>query len=118
MTDRERMKKLSKCYCEYLNGQDMQPIDGYDDEFYDGVLWAYSRLAELYPDDDENEIDNAPTVDAIVNTIEVRPQGKWIDHSLENLLWGHNECPFCHKRSNRGASYCQYCGARLENSEE
>ena len=65
-----------------------------------------------------NIIDNAPRVDAIVNTIEVRPQGKWIDHSLENLLWGHNECPFCHKRSNSDASYCQYCGARMERAEE
>lgn len=63
-------------------------------------------------------IDNAPTVNAIVNTIEVRPQGKWIDHSLENLLWGHNECPFCHKRSNKDASYCQYCGARLEGVDD
>ena len=64
-------------------------------------------------------IDNAPTVDAIVNTIEVRPQGKWIDHTAtQNLLWGQLECPFCHKRSNRGASYCQYCGARLEVAEE
>lgn len=67
----------------------------------------------------KNLIDNAPPVDAIVNTIEVRPQGKWIDHTAtQNLLWGHLECPFCHKRSNRGASYCQYCGARLEEAEE
>ena len=44
---------------------------------------------------------------------EERPQGEWINHSLENLLWGHNECPFCHKRSNIDASYCQYCGAEM-----
>lgn len=42
-----------------------------------------------------------------------RPHGEWIEHSLENLLWGHNECPFCHMRSNRGAHYCQYCGADM-----
>ena len=64
-------------------------------------------------------INNVQSVDAIVNTIEVRPQGKWIDHTAtQNLLWGQLECPFCHKRSNRGASYCQYCGARLEETEE
>lgn len=58
-------------------------------------------------------VEDAPSVEP------ERPQGKWIDHTAtQNLLWGHWECPFCHKRSNRGASYCQYCGARLENNEE
>ena len=47
-----------------------------------------------------------------------RPQGEWIDHSSENLLWGHNECPFCHKRSNRDASYCQYCGSKMKGGAE
>lgn len=46
-----------------------------------------------------------------------RPQGEWIDHSSENLLWGHNECPFCHKRSNKDASYCQYCGADMRKGD-
>lgn len=55
MTDRERLDKLSKCYRKYLSGelvQDMQPIDGYDNKFYDGVLWAFARLGEIYPSDD------------------------------------------------------------------
>ena len=60
MTDRDRMSKLSKYYSEYLNGQteqDRQPIDGYDNEFYDGVLWAYSKLEELYSSDEEETED-------------------------------------------------------------
>lgn len=48
----------------------------------------------------------------------VRPQGEWIDHTAtQNLLWGQYECPFCHKRSNRGAHFCQYCGAEMRNTE-
>ena len=61
---------------------------------------AYDKTLKL--------IDSAPTVD-----LADRPQGEWIEHSVENLLWGHNECPFCHMRSNRGAHYCQYCGAAM-----
>lgn len=70
----------------------------------------------------KEDIDNAPTIikaEYIEQYIEGlidgrnRPQGEWIDHSLENLLWGHNECPFCHKRSNRDANFCQYCGADM-----
>lgn len=46
------------------------------------------------------------------------PEGEWIPHYLENILWGHNECPFCHKRSNRLAEFCQYCGAYLTEPKE
>ena len=52
MTDRERLNKLGKCYQNYLGGrmgEDMQPIEGYDDKFYDGVLWAFARFTEIYP---------------------------------------------------------------------
>lgn len=82
--------------------------------------------------DEEYELENAPTETysyrsgwnnglkraAILISDEVRPQGEWIDHSSENLLWGHNECPFCHKRSNRDASYCQYCGADMRGEKK
>lgn len=81
-------------------------------------LDEYNEFAVFDCEAIKDLINNAQSVDAIVNTVEVRPQGKWIDHSLENLLWGHNECPFCHKRSNRGAHFCQYCGARLEEAEK
>jgi len=58
VTDRERIDRLSKCYRKYLGGKlghDMQPIDGYDDKFYDGVLWAFARLTEIYPNDADKE---------------------------------------------------------------
>lgn len=58
MTDKEILDRLSKCYRKYLGGQlgrDMRPIDGYDDKFYDGVLWAFARLTEIQPSDDEVE---------------------------------------------------------------
>ena len=92
---------------------------------------AYDKVLKL--------IDSAPTVDVIPNEEgyemygkgyckghlqgyekgkNERPKGEWIEHSLENLLWGHNECPFCHMRSNRGAHYCQYCGAYMKSEEE
>lgn len=51
-----KILELSKCYRKYLGGQlgrDRRPIDGYDDTFYDGVLWAFARLTEMYPSGDE-----------------------------------------------------------------
>ena len=84
--------------------------DAAKNDWYEGYYDAKNEDVEI--------IKAQPPIDAIVNTVEVRPQGKWIDHSMENILWGHNECPFCHKRSNRGAHFCQYCGAALEDSEE
>ena len=39
----------------------------------------FDELDAYFPSAFIKEIDNAPTVDAIVNTIEVRPQGEWID---------------------------------------
>ena len=62
--------------------------------------------------------DEELALDLAIQALEERPQGEWINHSSENLLWGHNECPFCHKRSNRDASYCQYCGADMRGEEE
>ena len=53
MTD-IKILELSKCYRKYLGGQlgrDMHPIDGYDDKFYAGVLWAFERLADIQPID-------------------------------------------------------------------
>jgi len=52
MTDREILDRLLKCYQIYLGG-DMKPIEGYDDTFYDGVLWAFARLTEIQPSDDD-----------------------------------------------------------------
>lgn len=51
-----KILELSKCYRKYLGGQlgrDRRPIDGYTDTFYDGVLWAFARLTEMYPSGDE-----------------------------------------------------------------
>ena len=52
MTDRERIDKLVKCFQEYLQQEGCIPIDGYSNQFYDGVLWAFARLTEIYPSDD------------------------------------------------------------------
>ena len=43
-------------------------------------------------------------------------QGEWIYHGLENCLWGQMECPFCHRRSNSDADFCQYCGASMKGA--
>ena len=40
----------------------------------------------------EKLIDNAPTVDAIINTIEVRPQGEITDEDIQNAIkQGYND---------------------------
>lgn len=55
MTAREILNRLSKGYQIYLGG-DMKPVKGYDNTFYSGVLWAFARLTEIQPSDD-NEVD-------------------------------------------------------------
>ena len=52
MTDKEIINRLLKIYRIYLDG-DMKPVEGYDDKFYDGVLWAFARLTEIQPSGDE-----------------------------------------------------------------
>ena len=61
-------------------------------------------------------IDNAPTVDAIVNTIEVRPQGEWY-YSIDKG-WECNQCheivkdmPTCMRKALY--NFCPNCGAEL-----
>lgn len=51
MTAKEILDRLGRCYRNYLDG-DVKPVGNYDDKFYDGVLWAYARLAEIQPSDD------------------------------------------------------------------
>ena len=60
--------------------------------------------------------DNAPTVDAIVNTIEVRPQGEWY-YSIDKG-WECNQCheivkdmPTCMRKALY--NFCPNCGAEL-----
>ena len=55
MTDRERIDLLSKCFRNYLDKDGCMPADGYSNQFYDGVLWAFARLTEIYPNDDFKE---------------------------------------------------------------
>lgn len=55
MTDRERLDKLTRCFSEYLGQEGCMPIKGWRNQFYDGVLWAFARLGEIYPSDDEVE---------------------------------------------------------------
>lgn len=49
MTDRGRLNKLGKCFRDYLNRDGCEPVEGYSNQFYDGVLWAFARLTEIYP---------------------------------------------------------------------
>jgi hypothetical protein len=59
-------------------------------------------------------IDNAPTVDAIVNTVEVRPQGKWIDTG------SGQECNVCHEIQygyDNFRHFCANCGADMQTKE-
>ena len=53
MTDRERIYKLSKCYRNYLDKKGCDPVEGYSNQFYDGVLWAFARLTEIQPNKDK-----------------------------------------------------------------
>jgi hypothetical protein len=56
MTAKEILDRLSKLYRIYLDG-DMKPVKGYDDTFYDGVLWAFARLKEKQPSDESEVVE-------------------------------------------------------------
>lgn len=72
------------------------------------ALFKLSRVRDI--------INNAPTVDAVVNTIEVRPQGEWIDRMADK---GYVECPFCHKQITGGdLNFCVKCGADMRGGAE
>lgn len=60
MTDRERLDKLGKCLQNYMRNEDTGPVPGYSDKFYDGVLWAFGKLVEIFPGE-ETAVD-APKV--------------------------------------------------------
>ena len=69
-------------------------------------------------------VTNAPAVDAIVNTIEVKPQGEWINHRND---YGHNiaDCSLCgkamqwHDEDEDGIPrFCWYCGAKMKDGAE
>ena len=64
--------------------------------------------------------DNAPTVDAIVNTIEIRPQGEWY-YSIDKG-WECNQCheivkdmPTCMRKALY--NFCPNCGADMRGDE-
>ena len=66
-----------------------------------------------------NKVHNAPTVDAIVNIIEVRPQGEWIlvDDTEKFIV----KCSVCGRiedsRMVKFYPFC-HCGARMKGSEK
>lgn len=87
--------------------------------FSDGTLDSVS--AKLAFNMILRKIDNAPTVDAIVHTIEVRTQAEWIEkHSDYGVYY---QCSNCHKMPpnyecdyKEGAiktNYCPNCGADM-----
>ena len=76
----------------------------------------FDELDAYFPSAFIKEIDNAPTVDAIVNTIEVRPQGEWY-YSIDKG-WECNQCheivkdmPTCMRKALY--NFCPNCGAEL-----
>lgn len=61
-------------------------------------------------------VETAPTVDAIVNTIEVRPQGKWrciCDTRYWQFTYEHYECTKCHYKGECKFKHCPSCGAEM-----
>lgn len=56
MTDRERLDRLSKCLKAYLDKEGCMPVEGSRNRFYDGVLWAFARLVEIYPSDEQTDM--------------------------------------------------------------
>ena len=57
-------------------------------------------------------VDNAPSVDAVVNTIEVRPKGKWIDsEAFKRKVY---RCSLCNEVSLMPFyNFCPSCGADM-----
>lgn len=60
MTDRERLDQLGKWLQNYMSNEATGPVPGYSDKFYDGVLWAFGKLVQIYPG--EETIVNAPQI--------------------------------------------------------
>ena len=66
-------------------------------------------------------IDNAPTVDAIVNTIEVRPQGEWVEVEKQGktgdgriFTYTVVVCSECGEQYDlEGEKFCPHCGAQM-----
>ena len=55
-----------------------------------------------------------------VESVDVRPQGKWIDHSED---YGYVECPFCHELTSCSDNadelhYCWNCGAEMRKGDK
>lgn len=80
---------------------------------------SYDTYEELL-DAVRKAIDNAPAVDAIVNTIEVRPKGKWIlVNPLQSDDGGAYMCSNC-KTGDYGIEryeFCPYCGADMRGTD-
>lgn len=112
MTAKEILDRLSKGYQTYLNG-DVTPVEGYDDKFYNGVLWAYARLTEIQPSI-KDLIDNALTV-------EERPEGKWIyeyDDFYHCSICGRVICTEWDKLSLKNDFPFCHCGADMKGGAE
>lgn len=134
MTAKEILDRLSKGYQTYLNG-DVTPVEGYDDKFYNGVLWAYARLTEIQPSDD-----NAPTVSFMISPDYVtelqnhnkelikqleeveRSQGEWIRTGSLGNGNAQYECSNCHHGDEQAESqevpYCWHCGAKMMKGDK
>ena len=103
MADQEILDRLLKCYRIYLDG-DVKPVEGYDDTFYDGVLWAFARLPEIQPSDDN---------------LEDKPQGEWGKWVITEI-----QCPTCFGYfetdcySTEELQKCPDCGADMRGGAE
>jgi len=111
MTAEEILDRLGKGYRNYLNG-DMKPAEGYDDKFYDGVLWAFARLTEIQPSDNEDDCDKPN------NAINVASEGREPTQFIPingNGSYDENfTCKKCGYQTTKYvlsfAEYCPMCG--------
>ena len=85
-------------------------VNAFYDEHFKGLvpneLIKYAQAVDDF-------IDNAPTVDAIVNTIEVRPKGEWTNKHFE-----HADCSLCGRTNDYHGGFCKYCGADNRGTTE
>ena len=96
MTSREILKRLEKGIRNYLDKDGCMPVEGYSNQFYDGVIWAYARLTEIQPSDEE------------------RPKGEWGKWIIAEV-----QCPKCFEYfdtdcySKEELKKCPNCGADM-----
>lgn len=92
-----------------INREDLK----YTMEFIELTSNTYEEMVNRY----KKAIDDAPAVDAIVNTIEVRPTGEWTfepDIITLGNPYGSYRCSNCKNIHSDDVNYCPNCGAQMK----